>query len=146
MRPGKDRVFLDTNIFVYTFDSSSSMKREQARKLVSEALESRRGVISYQVVQEFLNVATRKFAKPMTPTEAQLYLGRVLMPLCEVFPDASLYSHALSIADETGWSFYDSLIVSSASAADCPVLLSEDLEHGRTIRGVEIRNPFLAAS
>ena len=114
MRPGKDRVFLDTN--------------------------------TYRAVQEFLNVATRKFAKPMTPTEAQLYLGRVLMPLCEVFPDASLYSRALSIADETGWSFHDSLIVSSASAADCPVLLSEDLEHGRTIRGVEIRNPFLAAS
>jgi predicted nucleic acid-binding protein len=143
MSSERDRVFLDTNIFVYTFDSSSPRKRERARKLVTQALESRSGVISYQVVQEFLNVATRKFTKPMTPSEAQVYLSRVLMPLCEVFPDASLYSHALSIADETGLSFYDSLILSSASAADCPVLLSADLQHGRTIRGVQIRNPFL---
>jgi predicted nucleic acid-binding protein len=67
----------------------------------------------------------------------------VLLPLCEVFPDASLYSSALSIAEETGWTFYDSLIVGAALAADCSVLLTEDLQHGRTIRGMEIRNPFL---
>jgi predicted nucleic acid-binding protein len=145
MRPGHGKVFLDTNIFVYTFDSGSRAKKDKARELVSEALATRRGVISYQVVQEFLNVATRKFSRPMTASEAQLYLSRVLMPLCEVFPDSSLYSQALSVADETGWSFYDSLIVSSAATAGCLTLLSEDLQHGRTIRGVQIRNPFLTS-
>lgn len=79
----------------------------------------------------------------MSPAEAQLYLARVLMPLCEVFPDASLYANALSIADETGYSFYDALIVGSAIAAGCQVLLHEDLQHRRTVRGVEIQNPFL---
>lgn len=64
------------------------------------------------------------------------------MPLCEVFPDPSLYSQALSISSETGFSFYDSLIVASAIAGECAILWTEDLQHGRRIRGVEIRNPF----
>ena len=138
----KGRFFLDTNVFVYTFDGRSPRKQKQARALVDSALESREGVISYQVVQEFLNVALRKFERPMLPAEAERFLQRVLLPLREVFPDGPLYSEALSIRQETGWTFYDALIVSSAAAAECRVLFSEDLEQGRVVRGVEIRNPF----
>ncbi len=139
----KDRFFLDTNILVYNFDGRAPAKQKRARQLVAEALAGRDGIISYQVVQEFLSVALRKFDQPMTPSEAQLYLAKVLLPLCEVFPDSSLYSQGLSIVDETGFSFYDALIVASAATGRCPVLWSEDLQHGRIVRGVEIRNPFL---
>ena len=138
----RERFFLDTNIFVYTFDQHSKAKRDQASRLVAEALDSRRGIISYQVVQEFLNVATRKFTSPLPVTEAQLYLARVLMPLCEVFPDSTLYSEALSISSEAGLSFYDSLIIASAITGRCETLWTEDLQDGRRIRGIEIRNPF----
>ena len=94
-------------------------------------------------MQEFLNVALRRFRKPIPVGDAQAYLERVLLPMCEVFPDARLYRDALSISEETGWSFYDALIVSSAVAGGCDMLLTEDLQHGRMVRGVEIRNPFL---
>ena len=142
----RQKEFLDTNIFVYTFDDAASAKRAKARAIVTQALDDRLGVISYQVAQEFLNVATRKFAQPMLPSEAQRYLTRVLMPLCEVFPDSSLYSLALSISAEAGISFYHALIVASATAAGCGRLLTEDLQHGRRIGGVEIQNPFRAAN
>ena len=137
------RSFLDTNILVYAFDPKAKSKREYAQLRVARAEATGDAVISFQVVQEFLSLALRKFPRPMTQPEAQAYLSQVPMPLCEVFPDASLYSSALSIADETGWTFYDSLIVGAAVAAQCTVLLTEDLQHGRTVRGVEIRNPFL---
>ncbi|HEY3940779.1 MAG TPA: PIN domain-containing protein [Bryobacteraceae bacterium] len=140
-RRGKS--FLDTNIFVYTFDSSAPQKREKARFLVAQALDDRMGVISYQVVQEFLNVATRKFARPLSVSDALVYLDRVLMPLCEIFPEMSLYSRALATSASAGLSFYDALIVSAAAVADCTVLLTEDLPDGRSIGGIEIRNPFL---
>jgi predicted nucleic acid-binding protein len=143
MNRNRAKRFLDTNIFVYTFDQGAKRKSALAQKIVAESLANRLGVISYQVVQEFLNAATRKFAAPMRPPEAQMYLSQVLMPLCEIYPDASLYSHALTIAAKTGLSFYDSLIVSSAAAARCTLLLSEDLQHGRRIGDVEILNPFL---
>ena len=143
MSPARERFFLDTNIFVYTFDSRSPSKRARANDLVTRALDTRLGIISYQVVQEFLNVATRKFPKPMMPAEAQLYLARILLPLCEVFPDSSLYGQALSICEEAQISFYDALIASSAIAGDCRILWTEDLQHKQRIRNLEIRNPFL---
>ena len=143
MRSVAGRSFLDTNILVYAFDPEAKSKREYAQLRITRAVATGDAVISFQVVQEFLSLALRKFPRPMTQPEAQAYLSQVLMPLCEVFPGASLYSSALSIADETGWTFYDSLIVSAALAAGCGVLLTEDLQHGRTVRGLEIRNPFL---
>jgi predicted nucleic acid-binding protein len=137
-----ERFFLDTNVLVYTFDSTAPRKQKIAKALVARALESREGVISYQVTQEFLNVAIRKFSQPMSLLEAQSYLRRVLAPLCEIFPDASLYENALSVAAKTGWAFYDSLILASAAAGKCGTLFSEDLQSGRVIQNVEIQNPF----
>ena len=138
-----DRFFLDTNVLVYTFDARVPRKQKIARDLVTQALKDRYGIISFQVAQEFLNVALRKFKPPMSPAQAQAYLTRVLMPLCEVFPDADLYSDALSIASKAGWTFYDSLVMASAAAGKCRILFSEDLQSGRIVQGVEIRNPFL---
>ncbi|MBZ5621692.1 MAG: PIN domain-containing protein [Acidobacteriia bacterium] len=137
------RSFIDTNILVYAMEPDRSPKKERSKAIMERALSARDGVISFQVVQEFLSVALRKFRPPMSPAEAHSYLERVLMPLCAVFPGEELYYEALSIAEETGWSFYDSLIVSAASVAGCGVILTEDLQHGRRIRGAEIRNPFL---
>ena len=136
------RSLLDTNILVYSFFEGDKAKRTTARALVRAALDKHDAIISFQVVQEFLNVATRKPQCRMSQAEAQMYLANVLAPLCEVFPDAALYSNALSIADETGWFFYDSVVVSSALAGGCDAVLTEDLQDGRTIRGIVVRNPF----
>jgi len=56
----------------------------------------------------------------------------VLSVLCEVFPNAGLYKDALGIQAETGFSFYDSLIVASAEAGNCQRIYSEDLQSGRS--------------
>ena len=88
----KGRTFLDTNILVYSFDQRAQRKRIIAQQLIADALENRNAVISTQVVQEFLNVALRKFETPMSTGEAQLFLSNVLDPLCASFPDFSFYS------------------------------------------------------
>ena len=46
------RFFLDTNIFVYSFDANSPKKASQATKLIRKGIEMRGGIVSYQVVQE----------------------------------------------------------------------------------------------
>jgi len=137
------KFFLDTNIFVYTFDEQNSVKRERARALVAEALSESRGVISYQVMQEFLNAALRKFSKPLTAVDAERYLTIVLEPLCAVFASVELYHQAIDIADRSKYSFYDSLIIASALQAGCSVLYSEDLQHGQKIGGLRILDPFV---
>ena len=40
-------------------------------------------------------------------------------------------------------SFYDALVVQAAAAGGCQRVLSEDLQHGATLGGVRIVNPFL---
>jgi predicted nucleic acid-binding protein len=138
-----DKFFLDTNIFVYTFDDGDLGKRDRARTLVAEALSESRGIISYQVIQEFLNAALRKFAKPLTAADAERYLKVVLEPLCAVFAGFDLYHQAIDITERWKYSFYDSLIIASAHQAGCSVLYSEDLQHGQKIGNLRILNPFV---
>lgn len=136
------KFFVDTNIFVYSFDSSAKKKQRKAKDVIAEALAPNSGIISFQVIQEFLNVATRKFRRPLTVRDSKFYLDRVLFPLCEIFPNESLYATALDITSETQYTFYDSLILAAASAGNCKMLYSEDLCHERIVRGVTIINPF----
>ncbi len=137
-----DKYFLDTNILIYTFDARAKKKRAIAMDLVEDALSQNSGIISYQVVQEFLNVATRKFSKPMNTDEAKDYLNQVLMPLCEVYPNNLLYQTTLTTAQDTGYSWYDSLIISSAKSANCNILYSEDMHNAHKVSGLSIVNPF----
>jgi predicted nucleic acid-binding protein len=134
--------FIDTNIFVYSFDDRQPAKKERSMTLIQEALASGGGVISTQVVQEFLNIATQKFAVPLKTEDAGNYLRLVLNPLCQVYPSLALYESCLEIRAEAKYSFYDSLILAAAVQAGCEVLYSEDLQDGQDVRGVRVVNPY----
>lgn len=140
------KYFLDTNIFVYSFSPDAPAKRKTAISLIGAALEEGTGLISSQVVQEFLSVALHKFKKPLTWDETHLYFEEVLGPLCGIYAEPELYRKALRVQHETGYHFYDSLIISSAIEADCKTLYSEDLQDGRKISGLTIKNPFKGVS
>jgi len=135
--------FLDTNIFVYTFDGRDEQKQQRARALVADALSEHSRIISYQVIQEFLNVATRKFSTPLNAEDCGRYLDHVLPPLCEVLPGVSLCHQALDIHQRWQLSHYDALIVAAALQGECDVLFTEDLHHGLKIRSLTVTNPFL---
>ena len=134
--------FLDTNVFVYLFDETNGQKRRTAEVLVQRALEDGRGCISHQVVQETLNVLTRKLYA--TSEDAGRLLDDVLLPLWRINPTRTLYRRGLDLRTRYGFSFYDSLIVAAALEAGCEVLYSEDLQHGQRIEGVTVMNPFLS--
>lgn len=138
----KDKFFLDTNIFVYSFDKNSQVKSEKSKVLIKTALDSANGVISFQVVQEFLNVSISKFKNPLNSTDARKYLENVLYPLCEIFPSFSFYRKTMDLKQKTNYSFYDCLILTAALEADCNYLFSEDLEHNRKFGKLTIINPF----
>ncbi len=135
--------FLDTNLFVYSFDTLAPLKQQIARQCIEAALQTQRGVISTQVIQEFLNVALRRFARPLNVSEGREYVRIVLTPLCQHYPSPLFYDHALLIQQQTGFSFYDALVVTAALEIGCRTLLSEDLQNGRVIEGLTIRNPFV---
>ncbi|HKT49612.1 MAG TPA: PIN domain-containing protein [Candidatus Angelobacter sp.] len=138
-----DRFFLDTNIFVYSFDDTDVKKARRASELIQSGVTTRKGVVSYQVVQEFLNVALRKFAQPMSAAEAEQYLSTVFRPLLAIHSSHSLFSEAVQLTGRHRLSWYDSLIVAAALASECDILYSEDLQHGRRFGSVQVKNPFV---
>ncbi len=137
------KYFLDTNIFIYSLDRVDPHKARTAQSLVTRGVDSRLGVISYQVVQEFMNVSLRQFRATMTATELELYFFKVLLPMMTIPSSSGLFLEALRLqrASQIGW--YDSLIVAAAIQGNCSILYSEDMQHGMRFGGLVVQNPFL---
>ena len=135
--------FLDSNIFVYMADRTSS-NHQRSREVVAGAL-TERSIISFQVVQEVLNVLIRRFAWPVDVADIRVMLRDVLEPLWQVMPSPALYERTLDIQSRYRYAFFDSLIIASALSAGCTRLLTEDMQHGQQIDGLRIENPFRSA-
>lgn len=134
--------FIDTNIFIYLFDETDDRKRAIAEQLIQQALETRNACISYQVIQETLNVVTRKLPSPMSTENARRFLEQILIPLWQTMPSPALYQQGLELQARYGFSFYDALIVAAALESGCTRLYTEDLQHGQQVGELLIENPF----
>ena len=137
------RFFLDTNVFVYSFDRSMPAKARRATQLIRQAVATRKGIVSYQVAQESLNVALRRFVQPMSVAEAEQYLATVFRPLMAVHSSQALYGAALRLSDRYRLAWYDSLILAAAIEGQCRLIYTEDLQHGQRFEGLQVENPFL---
>jgi predicted nucleic acid-binding protein len=111
------------------------------RSDTAETLLAAGGVVSIQVLNEYVNVSRRKLALQWPEIEDALGVLRTLLeppiPLT-----IELHEAALRLARDRGFAFYDSLIVAAAQRAGCRVLYSEDMQDGQTIEGLTVRNPF----
>jgi predicted nucleic acid-binding protein len=135
-----DRVFVDTNVFVYADDAAAKVKRPRARAVLTELIRGRRAVVSTQVMQEYFAAAITRLKLP--PARARLRIER-LNRLDVVLIRPELILGAIDLHRLHALSFWDALVVRAASAAGCARLLTEDLQDGRTIDGVRIENPFV---
>jgi len=134
-----DRKFLDTNILIYAHDGRVAEKQARARELIGNLLRERRGVVSQQVLQEFFATATRKLHMPSEMARAHVlsYTRFEVVSLSNVDIVAAIDLHRLH-----RFSIWDALIVRSALNSGCETLYSEDMQDGREIESLTIRNPF----
>jgi predicted nucleic acid-binding protein len=135
--------FFDSNVLLYAIDADAAPeKRRISRDLIGQALTQQSAVISWQVVQETLNVATHKFKASISAADRKDLLHNVLQPLWKVQPDTALHTWAIDLQQRLGFAFHDSLIVAAALQAGCKRLLSEDLQDGQRIGSLRVENPF----
>jgi predicted nucleic acid-binding protein len=130
--------FFDSNILIYAY--STDRRRQRAIEAVAEG-----GKISAQVLNEFTNVLRNKQKQDWPVIELAIVSVR------RQFPDvaaltAETHAAALALARDHSIAFYDALIVASAVEAGCDTLYSEDMQHGRSIGGLTIVNPFLGTA
>ena len=139
-----DSFFLDTNIFVYSATNDDPGKSQTATELIRKALKTHKGVVSYQVVQEFFNLALKRFTARMSRQDCEEYLDCVFRPLLKVHSSSSLYEEALRLHAGSKLQWYEALIVGAAREAGCGILYSEDLQHGQRFGSLRVVNPFLS--
>ncbi len=137
----KDKVFIDTNVLVYAHDIDAGRKQQIARSTLVELAEERTGALSMQVLQEFYVTALRKLAVSLAKEQARAIVEDFSHWCIETGP--AEIRRAFQIEDEAHISFWDALIIASAIKAGASHILSEDMNHGQIIAGIEIRNPFL---
>ncbi len=128
--------FFDSNVLIYAMVSGDS-RRERAQQLVAQG-----GVISVQVLNEFVAVARRKMRMPWEDVIDALDAVRILFP-SPMAITVDTHEAALKIAQQYGFGIYDALVVAAAIEAKCSTLYSEDLQDGQVIEErLTIRNPF----
>jgi predicted nucleic acid-binding protein len=129
-------VFFDTNVLIYT------LALDDPRSAIAEELLAPGGMISVQVLNEFVSLARRKLLMSWPEVTEALDAFRVLCP--SPLP-ITVRSHesALKIAEKHGYGIHDALVIAAALEAGCATLYSEDFQDGQTIDGkLTICNPF----
>jgi len=132
-------VFVDTNVLIYALDEADQKKHEAARLWRAQLWKSRRGRISYQVLQEFYVKVTQKWPDAREQVRAEV---RDLLAWQPVSANAALLERAWRVQDRYRLSFWDALIVAAAKVASCRYLLTEDLQADQEVDGILIINPF----
>jgi predicted nucleic acid-binding protein len=129
------RVFLDTNVALYAAEGVGE-KSEAAANLLELNC-----VISVQVLNEFIRVATRKYKSPLPTAELAL---RFVRTACEVVPlTAETHDMAVTFMNRYKLNIFDANIIAAAELSGCDILYTEDLNHGQTIGRIRIVNPFV---
>src|SRR6266496_128710 len=139
-RPMTAPVFVDSNVFLYALDDADPRKQRLARAWRDALWTSRLGRVSFQVLGEFYVNALRLHPKALDDTRAEI---RDLLAGRPVVTDAALLEHGWKLQDRYQLSYWDSLIVAASKAASCGYLLTEDLQAGQKLDGIEVVSPFL---
>lgn len=137
MKGGK--VFVDTNILVYAYDSSTGKKQDIAAALVARLWDSPvLPAVSVQVLQElFVTLTKRGVAIRDAENIIRAYLEWDVI-------DNTATSLISAIAEQKKFklSFWDASILSAARSAACSELLTEDFNAGQNYGGIVTVNPF----
>ena len=135
------RTFVDTNIVLYAYDQREPEKSAIAREILSDLWRTREGLLSTQVLQELYVNLTRKLRVVVPRSKARALVGRYgRWPVYAITTGDILEAAELEQRDSL--SFWDALIIVAAARSGAERIISEDLQHGRTIAGVRIENPF----
>lgn len=135
-------VFVDTNVLVHARDRSAGEKHPQAQRWLAHLWETRRGRVSFQVLDEYYVVVTRKLKPGLNSEEARADV-RDLLSWQPQTVDGDVVDAAWAVEDTFGLSFRDALVVAAAQVANARYLLTEDLQHGQDLDGLTVLNPFL---
>jgi predicted nucleic acid-binding protein len=133
------RSFIDTNILVDADDAFDPPKQQLTLDLLVDLHARQEAVLSTQVLQDYFITATRKLGlEAHVARQRVTQFGRFEL----IQPTLAMLLAAMDLQQNHSLSFWDALIVQTASAARCRVLYSEAMQAGARIGEVLIVNPL----
>jgi predicted nucleic acid-binding protein len=133
-----DKVFVDSNIWLYLFLQDKTDKYKIAEEFISKNADNLM-FISYQVINEVTNQLVRnKFSEEVIKENIE-YMYKI----CTIhnFSKEILLS-ASSLREKYSISFWDSIIIASALNSGCNTLATEDMHDGLKIGNMVVKNIF----
>lgn len=140
MPNGKTNCFADTNLIVYALDPAEIEKRAYIRDFLTRIITDHTLVLSPQSLNECYRVVTEK-RKLMPRSDAQRLIA-TLQRFSTAPYDFHVTQHAWQIQDRHRYGWWDSMLLASASLADCEFFLSEDMRHEQEVGSMTIVSPF----
>lgn len=136
------KTFVDTNVLIYAHDIQAGRKQEKASQVLGDLWQTKTGVVSTQVLQEFYVNVTRKIPTPIKRSTAKDIIKQYSVWQV-VESDVDMILRASELEERHALSFWDAMIIAAARKAGAARILTEDLSHGEIIDGVVIENPFV---
>jgi len=136
------RVALDSNILIYAELEPDSDKGKHAADVILRAAQD--GVIPVQVLGEFLRFVQRRVPAAFEEAirQASIYQAAFLTP-----PSTdAIVTRASELARAHRMQFWDCVVCAASAEAGAKVLLTEDMQDGRTLNGLRLINPFAATN
>lgn len=134
-----EKVFLDTNVLVYSIDRDDAFRRKKARELLRRLEKTASVFISTQVLQEFYVAATRKLGMDALLAK-EVVRGWRRFNVITITPE--IIDEAIDVSVLNRISFWDAAIAAAGRAAGCKVIYTEDFNPGQMIAGIKMVNPF----
>jgi predicted nucleic acid-binding protein len=132
-------ITIDSNVFLYLLDDAAPAKQVIAARVISAASE-RDVPVALQVIGEVQSVAIRKMKIP--PFVAAQYARNILTTFNSLGAASADADVALGQLASGRLSYWDALLIACARRHGCTALLTEDMQDGANVLGVEICNPF----
>ena len=133
-----DKIFIDSNIWLYLFLQDESKKFKIAEQYILENTNNPI-FISYQVINEVTNQLLRNNFDEIIVKKNIEYFFKI----CTIQNfSKEIILLASSLREQHSFSFWDSMIVSSALNSGSNILASEDMQDGLKINNMVIVNIF----
>ena len=137
--PGK--VFVDSNIFIYAKIKAQDLDKHLRAQDLQRSLDGE-VVISVQVLNEFYNTLIKC---GVSDNSIQQSLKNIIQDTQVLSITPATVAVCWEVRSKYKYSYYDSLILSSALESGCTALYTEDMQHGQLIgKKMKIVNPFTA--
>ena len=136
-----EKVFIDSNIFIYAYTGDDERKHSVARDLLRNNVLNNEIIISVQILNEFYSVLAR-FKYPHN--EIKSCMDEIIEQVKVLPLELETIKRCIFIKEKYNYSWWDSLVLASALENDCAILYSEDLQSNQIIENkLRIVNPFI---